>query len=273
MPLDKLAVNAGWTQSGQLVRGVLPARQVLAFAMAPGPAQIWSLQPIGQDDLIVVPANAEILVNTPAKCFWGTIGLDVEELTRRSVAMVGRDLSAPSGAASVQHPQPGAIQNLRTVHAEITRLARMEPSTLTDPNVIRDFSEAVWSVVLPCLADSESRVDRVATRRHATIMGRFHALLDGGFGEALQVADVCAALGVSESTLHACCQASVGMSPLRYIRIRRLNLVRRALAAGNPTTMTVASIATEHGFWELGRFAASYRQLFGELPSVTLRKG
>jgi AraC-like DNA-binding protein len=60
--------------------------------------------------------------------------------------------------------------------------------------------------------------------------------------------------------------------PHQYLRLRRLHLARRALASADATVGTVTQIANEYGFAELGRFAVLYRQLFGESPSVTLRR-
>jgi hypothetical protein len=51
-----------------------------------------------------------------------------------------------------------------------------------------------------------------------------------------------------------------------------MDQTRRALILADPRTMTVTEIAANHGFWELGRFAVTYQQLFGEAPSVTLRR-
>jgi len=62
------------------------------------------------------------------------------------------------------------------------------------------------------------------------------------------------------------------MSPHKYLWLRRMNLVRRALTLGDPSGASVTVIATDHGFWELGQFAVAYRRLFGESPSVTLRQ-
>jgi AraC-like DNA-binding protein len=62
------------------------------------------------------------------------------------------------------------------------------------------------------------------------------------------------------------------MGPIRYLNLRRMHLVRRALLHSGPSTATVTQIATDHGFWELGRFSVAYRALFGEMPSATLRR-
>jgi AraC family ethanolamine operon transcriptional activator len=57
------------------------------------------------------------------------------------------------------------------------------------------------------------------------------------------------------------------MSLHRYLRLKRLWLVRQGLRAGDTS---VKACALAHGFWHLGEFSKSYRQHFGETPSETL---
>ena len=62
------------------------------------------------------------------------------------------------------------------------------------------------------------------------------------------------------------------MGPIRYLTLRRMHLVHRALARKAPSTATVTQVATDHGFWELGHFSVAYRLMFGETPSQTLNR-
>lgn len=104
------------------------------------------------------------------------------------------------------------------------------------------------------------------------IVDRLEQFLRDHFDEPIQLAQLCDATGVSERSLRNACHAVCGTSPKRYLTRRRMEAVRVALAAATPGS-TVTRIATDYGFFELGRFAATYSSLFGERPSETLRGG
>jgi AraC-like DNA-binding protein len=110
-----------------------------------------------------------------------------------------------------------------------------------------------------------------AVGRHREILARVEDLLQAEC--CWRVTQICAALGVSERTLRICCEEQLGMGPTEYARRGRMQLVRRALRNENPGAASISAVARRYGFRGLGRFAANYRALFGELPSATLRRG
>jgi AraC-like DNA-binding protein len=117
-----------------------------------------------------------------------------------------------------------------------------------------------------------SRMSARARRSHRAIIVRFETYLEAHPDTPLHLLEICAALGTPERTLRAACEEQLGMGPIRYLNLRRMHLVRRALALADPSRATVTQLATDYGFWELGRFAVAYRALFGEPPSETLRR-
>jgi AraC-like DNA-binding protein len=101
-------------------------------------------------------------------------------------------------------------------------------------------------------------------------MQRFHAAIEASDDKAVYLPELCSRIGVAGRTLRLCCHEHLGMGPKRFLLLRRMHLARRALHQAAPDT-TVTDVATEFGFWELGRFAVEYKALFGEAPSETLR--
>jgi len=81
--------------------------------------------------------------------------------------------------------------------------------------------------------------------------------------------ELCQLTHVSRRTLQYSFTAILGISPLQFLRLTRLNRVRRALRSASPE-QSVTEIATYWGFWHLGQFAHDYKQQFGECPSHTL---
>ncbi|WP_262386796.1 AraC family transcriptional regulator [Streptomyces sp. TRM49041] len=76
---------------------------------------------------------------------------------------------------------------------------------------------------------------------------------------------------VSVRRLQESFRAHVGTTPMGYVRDVRLARVRDELrAAESGGGLTVSEVAWRWGFTHLGRFAARYRERFGETPSQTL---
>jgi AraC-like DNA-binding protein len=105
------------------------------------------------------------------------------------------------------------------------------------------------------------------------VVRRVVELIESAPHEAFTVADLAMHAGVSERSLHAAFRRQLGTSPMSYVRRRRLEQAHDELLHLDPTTgAKVTDIALRHGFTHPGRFAAAYRQRFGEPPSTTLRR-
>lgn len=163
------------------------------------------------------------------------------------------------------------MRRLLKLHKSVGQLAHDSPDILKLPPVLRALENELIHIMVKCLVDGAAE-PAAGSRRHDTIVARFEEFLEANPDRPLYLAEICAAIGVAERTLRACCEEHLGMGPIRYLTLRRMNLVRRALLRADPSKVTVTRIVTDHGFWELGRFSIAYRALFGESPSETLRR-
>jgi AraC family transcriptional regulator, ethanolamine operon transcriptional activator len=67
-------------------------------------------------------------------------------------------------------------------------------------------------------------------------------------------------------------QAVTGMSPMAYLKRKRLQSVRQTLLLSEKGRTRIIDVAANCGFWHMGHFTSDYRATFGETPSETLRK-
>jgi transcriptional regulator GlxA family with amidase domain len=110
-----------------------------------------------------------------------------------------------------------------------------------------------------------------ATPSHRDTVEQAEAYLRAHLDAPMRVSSLSRLVGLSERGLRDAFYSVRGVSPTRWLLAERLERARRALRAGDSTTVSVTGVATDFGFYELGRFAATYRAAFGEVPSVTLR--
>ncbi|HEY7844002.1 MAG TPA: helix-turn-helix domain-containing protein [Bradyrhizobium sp.] len=124
--------------------------------------------------------------------------------------------------------------------------------------------DSVFAEVLPTKWASHAN-----STRQFKIFQDIRAVLAGSLGKPIYSEDLARQIGISVRSMHDAILRYRGMSLHRYLRLRRLWLVRQQLLAG---AESVKATALAFGFWHLGDFSGSYRLQFGEPPSQTLAR-
>ena len=133
---------------------------------------------------------------------------------------------------------------------------------------LRDDVILEWVDALPASADMSEL--KAISMRKAVVDRACEWMLQTSGDEALSMLEICKHVGVSRRKLNYCFQEILGMSPMKYQRITRLNRTQQALKQAQAGE-NVFDIASRWGFWHMGQFSQDYKRLFGELPSATLR--
>jgi AraC family ethanolamine operon transcriptional activator len=112
--------------------------------------------------------------------------------------------------------------------------------------------------------ESRSRLSQQRVVRRASEFLRDHA------AESVRIRDLSRLAGVSERTLRNAFHREHGLSPKQFDLRERLEAAHRALC-DTSAPRSVTNVASQFGFFELGRFARVYKQAFGESPSQTIK--
>jgi AraC-like DNA-binding protein len=249
---------------------LLPGRAVITFRTEPGPDLFWGGQQMLPTSFLLNEGTCSFQ-RSAGSASWGSISLPVEMMGGALATLAGRDLYSPRDAVAVV-PPPEAMMKLQRLHADCGILAEKAPDLLVNPEAARGIEQAMIGAMIECFDNLDDRGERLAPRLHASVMRRFHAIVEASDDRVLYMTEICAAIGVSARTLRNCCSEHLGMGASRCLMLRRMHLARRALDQNTPDTATVTEAATRFGFWELGRFSVGYKSLFGEMPSQTLRR-
>jgi AraC-like DNA-binding protein len=217
--------------------------------------------------MITLSPGERVHARTAGPCRWGAIQVSERQLADYGRILIGTRFVVPPLAR--WRPPRAAVRQLHDLHRAAIRMADIRAKALSDPQAAHGLEQQLLYLMIECL--SEGAEEETATgRRRRDILARFEELLVAQ--PFLPMPEICAALGVSERLLRECCKTHLGIGPTGYRRLRAMQQFYRALLSGAPNAATVSEVARRHGFRDLGRLAASYRALYGELPSATLRR-
>lgn len=168
---------------------------------------------------------------------------------------------------------PLALSHYATGLNNVINIIQMKPETLTTENSLRMINDTILRLVFNALKittpSSDKRINQSKRCEGVRqVIDYLHS-----YGETIPtIPELCKIAKLSERNLQYGFKEYLGITPIRYLRLIRLNGVRRDLLISNNKKDRVIDVALNWGFIELGRFAREYRQLFQELPSATLKK-
>jgi len=187
-------------------------------------------------------------------------------------ATLAPDTTLPSGAG-LRHVVR-AVAELRSLNrllAEVRSSAEAGTLTLGAPAARQGFRETIGAALLRVLSAEGPERDGTGELSASALVRSTEAYLRERRYQPVFLSELCAAAGASEPRLRRAFAQVYGVGPVRYLRLRRLAMVRRDLRATRQDQLTVSAAAARYGFFELGRFAGDYRSVFGEPPSHTPR--
>lgn len=151
----------------------------------------------------------------------------------------------------------------------------------TDVEVRRSFAarlvmqDELLGAFFDSLAGGIQQEQMPAIAKAAALVSQAEEVARASRNRPACVGDLCTGCGVPRRTLSHAFHQVLGMGPATYLRRLRLNQVRHALrqVRASDRRTQVKSVALEHGFWHAGRFSSQYRELFGESPMESIRRG
>jgi AraC-like DNA-binding protein len=199
--------------------------------------------------------------------------IDRSLLEREMLAWTGRE---PRDRIEFDQSQAIAMEKAATLTHAVRMLCddlRDESSSLDHPLVRDRVASALASALLVGLPHNHSRAFEGAEASIAPAsVGRAERFIEENARNAIGLADVASAAGVSARALQMAFRRFRDTTPMAHLRALRLDLARDELIRAGLDHGSVTSVAQGHGFGSLSRFAADYKARFHEQPSETIRR-
>jgi AraC-like DNA-binding protein len=240
---------------------------------------------VGPTELTADPQTAAVFppVGASAISGWssGTEELLLLKIERDAVhhelrAMIGRDVRGEvrfDPNLDLRRGLGAQYKRLAmTLAGAVTRADEDDPSW--HPLLAARLSDAtIAGLLLACGNQFSDLLHHDPRKAAPAAISRAVDIIEARAGEPLTVSSIAAEVGVSVRALQEGMQRHLGCSPGQYLTQVRFERARGALRRANPATVSATSVALTWGFGNYGRFAARYRERYGESPGQTLRSG
>jgi AraC family ethanolamine operon transcriptional activator len=194
------------------------------------------------------------------------ITLDLFSVIQVGIGEMTRDLNRPGRFQVSGRP----VRMLRNAIATARRELFVADSKSVSPRIAAAFEKTLLSTaawVVAAASDVGEQGGRICPAHRARCFRRACEVIDARLADDLTMQQLCSLVGASRRTLENIFVETLGVSPYQYVRMIRLNLIRKELLAEENQRVPIGDIAAKYGIWHLSRFANDYKRVFGHLPS------
>ena len=268
--LGRVDVQLGRLGSGNIAQGELRSDGYMIYLPLTDAVEYSANGTVlPKNSFAILEPGCEFCISTKVKHDWCVAFIPTEVF-----AQAGDLTLQASRSCYVTRPSQQAADKFRATLIQIFRTAAAASQFESSPAATRAAEDVlkIASSIVGSRSLAEPRHDGRPRVSRKEIIRSSMELLDQQAGKIVSVRDLAAAAFVSERTLRSAFNEYFGVGPVRFLQLRHLHRVHRALKAADREEVSVSQVLVEHDEWAFGRFASRYRRLFGELPSETLQK-
>ena len=230
-------------------------------------------QRLHQNVLFGLDPTRETHVITQKSLQVGIVSVSTDTFQKYTAQMESKQFNDAFFQRNVIPIAPTKLGNFKAYLRQLFHLLRTNPTWLQQPQTQKLIVEDCLPLLIDTLQfDDELSASRILTLRRYQTIKAVEDFMTTHIDRPLTLKDLYTAVKTSPRALSYGVQDLFAMSPMDYLKVKRLNGVRRSLKTCDPHLVTISGIAARWGFWSMGHFARDYKQLFGESPSETLKK-
>jgi AraC family ethanolamine operon transcriptional activator len=153
------------------------------------------------------------------------------------------------------------IENIVKKYADIVKI---------DTKISKKIEREIENAMLQIVEEQEVKTARFTKSEKIAleIKRELFKHMDG----KMTIASLSKDYDISTKSLQNAFKSLFDLTPNQFIRILKLNLVHHELMHSNSTYTSVVAVANKWGFSHMGRLSQYYSELFGENPSLTLKR-
>lgn len=233
----------------------------------------WQGRPIWQDSIFSLCPNEGLYFRMPKAASVIVATIDADVFDNFAYTLTGMEASSLISKSKSILVEPKIAEFSRAFLLNVlSSFLGNSQSDLHSASVSCAVQEIMDVLLSSLIADPLKDKCRTSHSVQRAIVERAREFVLNDYGQVPTVAELCCHLRMSRRGLHHAFINVLGINTVTFLRLVRLHEVRKELHKASPDEK-VNRIAAKWGYWHMGMFSRQYKELFGELPSVSLKKG